>query len=357
MRTIAVIPKQKDSIHMREINLPKINADGVLVRVLQIGVDGTDNEINEGLYGEPPEGEDFLVIGHESFGIVEQVGDNAVNFKPGDLVVATVRRPCGKCINCQNGESDMCLTGDYREIGIKGLHGVMREFYSEVPEFLIKVPAVYKNIGVLLEPLSIVEKAIFQSFKIQERMRWNPKNALVLGAGSIGLLATMILRMKELNTYTLATRPKYSLKTKLVEETGAHYINVDEEPIASLPNKIGNIDIIIEATGSSEVAFEAMNILGINGVLCLTSITGGNAKKEIYSDELNINLVLGNKVIFGTVNANRSYFEMGIKHFGEFENRWPGLLERMITKKLPFEAFKEAMTRDREDIKTVLEIR
>ena len=356
MKGIAVYPGKMNSSHIVEIDTPIIGSDEVLVKVLQVGIDGTDSEIDEGLYGDTPSGCLFLIIGHESFGIVEDVGSEVGDLKKGDYVVSTVRRPCKECINCKNGESDMCLTGNYLERGIKGLHGFMADYYKEVSEFLVKVSEKHRRAGVLLEPLSIVEKAILQSYKIQERTFWEPRNALVLGAGPIGLLATMVLRNMDLEVYTVATREKNSLKAKLVEETGAYYINAKKEPTLSIKENIGSFDLIIEATGSSKVAFESMQLIETNGILCLTSITGGNKMIEVEADKLNIDLVLGNKTVYGMVNSNRNHFEAGIQHYYDFEEKWPTLLERMITRKEPFEKFKEAMKKDPEDIKTILEI-
>lgn len=351
MKAIAVFPRKRNSAHLREVETPTILENEVLIRVREVGIDGTDMEINAGLYGEAPENEVFLIIGHEAIGVVEEVGSEVAEFQPGDLVVATVRRP-DNCLNCTAGEYDMCLTGNYKERGIKGLHGFMADYYKEFPEYLIKIPKKFKDIGVLLEPLSIVEKAIFQIFEIQKRMSWEPEVALVLGAGPIGLLATMILRNKGIDTYTLARSERNSAKARLVEKTGAIYINAREEPIQTLPDKLGNIDIIIEATGNANIAFQAMNILGINGILALTSITGGNGKLEIDADSMNLGIVLGNKVIFGTVNANKRYFEMGIEQF----SRWQELMKEMITRRVTLENFELALKREDGDIKTIIEV-
>lgn len=356
MKAIAVIPKKGNSAHLIDAQDPDIKENEVLVRVIRVGIDGTDSEINEGLYGEAPGGGAYLIIGHESFGIIEEAGKNVKEFDKGDYVVATVRRPCGKCVNCNAGESDMCLSGRFKERGILGLHGFMSEYYKESPEFLVRVPPEFQEIGVFLEPLSIVEKALYQILKIQDRMRWAPKNALVLGAGSIGLLAAMLLRERGITTYTLARSPKGCFKGKIAESLGSAYIDINETPLIKLKEKIGNIDIIIEATGSAKMAFSAMEILGTNGVLCLTSITGGQNKIEIPADKINLDMVLGNKLVFGTVNANRRYFETGVAHFKTFQSLWPGLLEKMITRRVTMDNFTEGLNRRREDIKTVLEI-
>lgn len=356
MKSVAVIPRRKDSAHLVDVDVPRISGNEVLVKVIRVGIDGTDTEINEGLYGDAPQGEDFLILGHESFGVIEETSARSEDLKKGDLVVATVRRPCDICVNCRNGESDMCLTGKFKERGIMGLHGFMTEYYKELPDFLVKVPYEFKEIGVFLEPLSVVEKALFQILKVQERMDWTPKTALVLGSGSIGLLATMLLRDRGLTTYTVARAPEGCFKSEIAKACGSTYVSINQTPLAELKKTLGNIDIIIEATGSSKLAFEAMDILGVNGVLCFTSITGGKEYLEVPADKINLDMVLGNKLVFGTVNANRKYFEMGVDHFRSFQIKWPGLVEKMITKRCDLRDFKDGLARKSADIKTVLEV-
>lgn len=357
MKAVAVFPGSKHSAHLVELDKPVISPFEVLVKVLKVGVDGTDFEIDSGLYGKVPKGSPYLIIGHEAVGVVDEVGSEVSGFKRGELVVPTVRRPCEEnCLNCRNDEYDFCLTGNYKERGIKALHGFMSEYFIEKPDYLIKIPSKFKKIGFLLEPLSVVEKAVGQIFKIQERLTWRPQKALVLGAGPIGILTTMKLRSRGIKTYAGATRSQESVKAQLVELTGAQYINLKENSIEEFSKGVGNLDIIVEATGNSTVSFQAMSVLGTNGILALTGVSGGNKKLEICGDCLNLKMVLGNKVVFGTVNASRADFEAGVRDFEEFETKWPGLLSRMITKKLFLTEFKKSFFKDREDIKVVLEI-
>ncbi|HET9849966.1 MAG TPA: glucose 1-dehydrogenase [Candidatus Dormibacteraeota bacterium] len=353
MRAVAVTPKMPGSA--QQIELPKPQAtDGLaLMRVLEVGIDGTDTEINNGEYGEPPPGSNVLVIGHEALSLVDAVGAGVQGFSVGDLVVSTVRRPDG-CPNCRAGESDMCLLGNYTERGIKGAHGYMGDFYSEKPEFMVKIPPSIRGFAVLLEPLSIVEKAIYQAWKIQERMLWQPARAAVLGAGPIGILATLLLRLRGLEVHVYAKTPGDSLQAAVIKQLGATYKSVDDHPVTGLRAELGQIDFMLEATGNSAVAFQAAQQLGINGVLCLTGVSGGNRSIEIPSDVLNLQMVLGNRVIFGSVNANRRYFEAGVQHFQEAEARWPGIFERLITRRVAFDDFKAALDRRPEDIKTLL---
>lgn len=355
MHAVAVIPKQAGSARQVELPMPEASEGFALMRVLEVGIDGTDTEINNGAYGEPPPGSDVLVIGHEALSVVEAVGKGLAGFAPGDLVVSTVRRP-DDCPNCLAGESDMCLYGKYTERGIKGAHGYMGEFYREQPEFMLKIPPPLRPFAVLLEPLSIVEKATYQAWKIQERMVWQPRRAVVLGAGPIGILGTILLRLRGLDVHIYAKTPEDSLQAAVIRDLGASYQSVEDHPITGLKAELGQIDFILEGTGNSSVAFQAMAQVGTNGVLCLTGVSAGNRSIEIPADVINLNMVLGNRVTFGSVNANRRYFEMGVQHFQQAEQRWPGIFERLITRRVPFADFKSALDRRPEDIKTVLTI-
>ncbi len=348
MKAIAVIPGKPGSVHLTELPKPKIDeipdGRGVLVRVLRVGVDGTDKEINAAEYGAAPSGYDFLVIGHESFGIVEEVGKNVTELVPGDYVTATVRRPGGSIYD-KIGKYDTTTDDNYFEHGINLLHGFLTEYYVEDPEYLVKVPRGLKEYGVLLEPTSVIEKGIAQAYEIQRRLRvWHPKRAAVLGAGTIGLLAAMALRLRGMQVHVFGrTRAPY-LNSGLIEQIGAHYHTTDEINIMQGAERHGPFDIIFEATGFSPIAFEAMNCLGKNGVLVLSSVTGGDRKVEVPADMINLGFVLGNKVVVGTVNANREYFEMGVKDLSHAEHEWPGWISNFLTHPVKgLENYKELM--------------
>lgn len=335
MKAIAVFPGKPDSVHLAEMPRPDVNdiADGrgVLVRVLRVGVDGTDKEINAAEYGAPPEGYDFLVIGHESFGQVEAVGPNVTELRPGDYVVATVRRP-GTSIYDLIGTSDMTTDDTYFERGINLRHGFLSEYYVDSADFIVKVPKGLKEVGVLLEPTTVVEKGIAQAYEIQRRLRvWHPRKAAVMGAGTIGLLATLVLRLRGLEVTTFALNRKPNLNAELVEAIGARYESTKDTPLLEGVKKYGPFDIIFEATGFSPIIFESMQALGKNGVLVLSSVTGGDRKVEVPADKINLEFVLGNKVMVGTVNANREYFEMGVKDMAQAEAEYPGWLTRLLT--------------------------
>ncbi len=335
MKAIAVKAGIPDTVHLTELPAPKVdeipNGRGVLVRVLRVGVDGTDKEINAAEYGKAPPGYDFLVIGHEGFGQVEAVGPNVTEVRPGDYVVATVRRP-GSSIYDLIGTNDMTTDDTYFERGINLRHGYMSEYYVDDAEFMVKIPQGLKEVGVLLEPTTVVEKGIAQAYEIQRRLRvWRPRRAAVMGAGTIGLLATLVLRLRGLQVTTFGLSPKPYLNSDLIEAIGATYQSTKEMSILEGAKEYGPFDIIFEATGFSPVVFESMQALGKNGVLVLSSVTGGDRKIEVPADKINLNFVLGNKVMVGTVNANREYFEMGVKDMAQAEAEYPGWLPRLLT--------------------------
>jgi threonine dehydrogenase-like Zn-dependent dehydrogenase len=335
MRAIAVRPGRPGSVYLAELDKPSLedipNGRGVLVKVLRVGVDGTDKEINAAEYGAAPAGYDFLVLGHESFGRVESVGPNVTELSPGDYVVATVRRP-GTSIYDKIGTNDMTTDDTYYERGINLRHGYLTEYYVDDAEFIVKIPVGLKEVGVLLEPTTVVEKGITQAFEIQRRLRvWKPKRAAVMGAGTIGLLATLILRLRGVDVTTFALTKKPYRNSDLIEAVGARYISTQEMPIPDGAAKYGPFDLVFEATGYSPVVFESMRALGKNGVLVLSSVTGGDRTIEVPADKINLEFVLGNKVMVGTVNANREYFESGVRDLSQAELEYPGWLAQLLT--------------------------
>jgi threonine dehydrogenase-like Zn-dependent dehydrogenase len=335
MKAISVFPGKADSVHLAELAKPLLDevpsGRGVLVKVLRVGVDGTDREINAAEYGAAPAGFDFLVIGHEGFGRVEAVGPNVTELTTGDYVVATVRRP-GQSIYDLIGTNDMTTDDTYFERGINLRHGFLTEYYVDDAEFIVKVPQGLKHVGVLLEPFTVVEKGIHQAYEIQRRLKvWRPRRAAVMGAGTIGLLATLALRLRGIDVTTFARNPKPNLNAELIEALGARYVITQEVPIIEGAKKFGPFDLIFEATGNSGVVFDSMQALGKNGVLVLSSVTGGDRMVQVPADRINLEFVLGNKVMVGTVNANREYFEMGVRDMSQAEAEYPGWLSHLLT--------------------------
>jgi threonine dehydrogenase-like Zn-dependent dehydrogenase len=335
MKAVAVFPGKPNSVHLAELPEPSVDevpgGRGVLVKVLRVGVDGTDKEINAAEYGAAPDGYEFLVTGHEGFGQVEAVGPNVTEVQPGDYVVATVRRPGGSLYDLI-GTNDMTTDDTYFERGINLRHGFLTEYYVDDVEFIVKVPRGLREVGVLLEPMTVVEKGIAQAYEIQRRLRvWRPRRAAVMGAGTIGLLATLVLRLRGLEVTTFGLARKPYLNSDLIEAIGARYESTADLPILDGARKLGPFDAIFEATGFSPVVFDSMQALAKNGVLVLSSVTGGDRTVEVPADRINLEFVLGNKVMVGTVNANREYFELGVRDMAQAESEYPGWLGRLLT--------------------------
>lgn len=299
--------------------------------MLRVGICGTDRDIVAGFYGEAPPGDDFLVIGHESLCRVEGTGKGVEGFRKGDVVVPTVRRNCPEnCASCRSGRSDMCLTGHYKEHGIKELHGFARELATSDHRFLVKLPESLSEVGVLLEPTTVVEKGIIQAYLLQgARLKWSPKRAIVLGAGPVGLLATALLRLRGLEVDVVATRSEESLKARLAKETGATYIDAKKEPLKGLVQKY---DLVMEATGNTSVALDAQSLTSVNGIVSYVGIYRPGDSTYDAGTALT-DIVLGNRLLFGSVNANKTYFVRGVRDMVMMRKRWGGLLEKLITRR------------------------
>jgi threonine dehydrogenase-like Zn-dependent dehydrogenase len=335
MKAIAVYPGQKNSAHLTDLPMPSLDeipdGRGVLVRLLCCGVDGTDKEINAAEYGAAPEGYDFLTIGHENFGRVEAVGSHVTELSPGDYVVATVRRR-GSSIYDQIGTYDMTTDEVYFERGVSRRHGYLTEYYVDDPEYIVKVPDGLRDIAVIAEPLSVAEKGIIQAFEIQRRLKvWQPRKAAVVGSGTIGLLATMILRLRGIEVTAFARTPRPYLNSDLMEAIGARYVSTRDLSLRDAAQAFGPFDLIFEATGFAPIVFEAMEALGKNGVLVLASVTGGNQMVEVPAAKINLEFVLGNKVMVGSVNGNREYFEAALRDLAMAQAQFPGWASRLLT--------------------------
>jgi threonine dehydrogenase-like Zn-dependent dehydrogenase len=335
MKAIAVLPGKPNSAHLADLAKPSVSdvpsGRGVLVKVLRVGVDGTDREINAAEYGMAPDGYDFLVIGHEGLGQVEAVGPNVTFIRPGDFVVATVRRP-GSSLYDAIGLQDMTTDTQYFERGINLRHGYLTEYYVEDEEFVVKVPSALREVGVLLEPMTVAQKGITQAYEIQRRLKvWRPRTAAVMGSGTLGLLASLVLRLRGLQVTTFGRTMRPYLNADLLDRIGARYVSTAERSIKEVAAESQGFDLIFEGTGSSAVVVESMQVLAKNGVLVLTSITGGNHTLEVPADRINLEFVLGNKVMVGSVNASRENFETGVRDMSQAEAEYPGWLGQLLT--------------------------
>jgi threonine dehydrogenase-like Zn-dependent dehydrogenase len=367
MRAVAVFPGTRDIRIVDHEPPPAAGPTGVELRMLEVGVCGTDREIAAFVYGTPPGGSPYLVIGHESLGEVVSVGSAVRGLRPGDLVVPMVRRPCphADCPACTVGRQDFCYTGDFTERGINGAHGFLTERVVDDARWMVRVPRTLRDVAVLVEPLTIAEKALMQVDEVQQRLPWacplvpgEPPSAchraVVLGAGPVGLLGAMALRAAGYDTTVYSRERAPSPKSDLVAAIGAHYVSAETDSLARLADRVGNIDVVFEATGASRLSFEAMKVLGTNGVFVFTGVPGRKAPVEVDTDLIMRNLVLRNQVVLGTVNAGRAAFEAAIRDLETFLARWPDALRALLTGRFPLERHREILLGEATGIKNVL---
>ncbi|MCL5292945.1 MAG: glucose 1-dehydrogenase [Actinobacteria bacterium] len=356
-----------------EVDKPSIQADDqVLVRVVEAGIDGTDRNIVGMNLFEPPDGEDLMILGHEAVGQVEEVGPAVKSLSEGDIVVPTVRRGCGLCAPCLHGMSDFCQTGLYKERGIHGLHGYFTEYFVDDEEYIVKVPDGLERLAVLAEPLSIGEKAIAGIRHIQERLPWfcaHPqhgygepgwsgcKDALVIGAGPLGLLSIALLRLDGVHTYVTEIAPEYSLRVELAKGMGAHYISAKGNTPEKVGEIAGELDIMIEAAGASTLALELVTVLGRNGIYVMTGIPRGREEVCLDGREILRRLVRFNQVIFGSVNSNRRHFESALGHLHPLLETFGPIFSRLVTSRYPISDYETAFSVGGEEaVKVVFEV-
>lgn len=347
MKALTVVPKEPGSARLEDVPEPPAEDGSVLVEVLAVGVCGTDREILAGRYGWSPPGRDRLILGHESLGRVQEApGDSGLS--AGDLVVGIVRRPDPvPCPNCAVGEWDMCRNGRYTERGIKELDGYCSDRYRIDPRFAVKVPGAVGDLGVLLEPTSVVAKAWEHIERIGRRALWEPRRALITGAGPIGLLAALLGVQRGLEVMVL-DKATDGPKPGLVRDLGASYHTGDLATIGD------SADVVIECTGAAGLVFEVMARSSPDKIVCLAGVSSGGRKLEVDAGALNRSLVLSNGVVFGSVNANRRHYEAAAEALGRADRDWLG---RLITRRVPIGRFAEAIERRDHDIKSVITLR
>jgi glucose 1-dehydrogenase len=348
VRALTVVPEQPGSAAVVEVDDPRPGEGELLVDGIALGICGTDREIIGGEFGSAPPGEQRLILGHESLGRVREAPEGS-GFAPGDLVVGVVRRPDPEpCPACARGEFDMCRNGLYTERGIKGLHGYGAERWTLEPDYAVKLDAGEESVGVLMEPTSVVAKAWDHIDRIGARAWYEPRRALVTGAGPIGLLAALLGVQRGLDVHVL-DRNAEGPKPLLVEALGATYHTSDVETVARLAPP----DIVVEATGAAQLVHDVIRHNAAAGVVCLTGVSAPGHDLTVDVGALNRSIVLENDVVFGSVNANRRHWELAADALAQADRDW---LERLITRRVPLDRFEEALERRRDDVKVVLEL-
>ncbi|MFO0858730.1 MAG: glucose 1-dehydrogenase [Phycisphaerales bacterium] len=367
MQAIAVFPGKKD---VQQIDIPEpaiTSPREVKLRTLDVGVCGTDREICGFHYGTPPRGSEHLIIGHECLGEVVGVGDDVRGFHLGDLAVLTVRRPCNlpHCPSCKEGRQDFCYTGAFTERGIKEQHGFMTEYVVDDEANMLKVPRELREYAVLVEPLTIAEKALIEVWQVQQRLPWSCPtagkskpghchHAVVLGAGPIGLLGAMAFANAGFSTFVYSRESETSERADLIRSFGAMYVSSSVTPVNQLMDRIGTIDVVYEATGASKLSFDVLTQVGPNAAFVFAGVPGLRGPNAIDTDLIMRNMVLRNQVLLGTVNAGKDAFEAAIRDLKEFKAKWPAALASLITARHKLPKYRDALFAT-EGIKHVIE--
>jgi glucose 1-dehydrogenase len=365
MKAIAVV---SGTSTLRLVDRPEpavSQPDEVKVRVLRVGICGTDREEAGGGRSRAPEGQKELVVGHEMFGQVIEVGKAVTRVKSGDFAVFTVRRGCGKCLPCTMNRSDMCRTGDYRERGIWGLDGYQTEHVVDKEQYIAHVPSQLAEVGVLTEPTSVAEKAIDEAARLQmvrlpeagAHPDWfTGRRCLVAGLGPIGLLASMILRLRGAEVHGLDIVDAGTARPKWLERIGGQYVDGRKVPADKVRQTLGPMEFIFEATGIPKLEFNLLEALSLNGAYVLTGVPGGSRPLEIAGAELIRRLVLGNQVMLGSVNAARGHFQMAVDDLAQARLRWGDHVSRLITDRHPHTDFEQTLHHHTPDeIKSIIE--
>jgi len=363
MKAISIIPG-KGEARLRSFAEPLIEDNhGVKIKILEVGVCGTDRDEVMGGRADAPGGSTDLIIGHEMFGQVVEAGPSVTTIAPGDFAVLSVRRGCGKCVPCLNNRSDMCYTGTYKERGIKGLHGYQTEFVVDHEQYVVHVPEYLRPVGVLAEPLSVAEKAVDEALSIQAArlpgfdQEWIVgRRVLIAGIGAIGLLAALILRLRGAHVFGLDIVPPETLRPKILGSIGGRYIDSRTVSADTIDERIGEMDLILEATGVADLGFNLIDALGVNGVYVMTGIPGEQRPVCFNGASVMAQMVLKNQVILGSVNASPKHFSMAIRDLAAIQNKWPSLPAALITRRIDHGNFIQALDfRSQDDIKTVVE--
>ncbi len=347
MRAVGVFPGTREVRLIHHVEPSICSANEVKLRMLEVGVCGTDRELCAFHFGTPPPGSDHFILGHESLAEVVQTGSDVSNVRTGDLVVAAVRRPCGdsNCAPCRAGRQDFCATSRYRERGIQDMHGFMTEYVVEEDRYVYRLPAELRGVAVLIEPLSIAEKAFLEFQAMDARLPWRKdrRTALVLGAGPVGLLGAMLFRAHQFDTWVYSRSQAPNPKSAIAEGIGARYVSSSETSPRELVRTINGIDVVYEAIGGVQTAFDVLENLGANAAFIFTGVPAADEPLSADLHRLLLHMVVRNQVVLGTVNAGPDAFEAAIRDLSVFHRQWPRALGSLITGRYPIEAFREAI--------------
>jgi threonine dehydrogenase-like Zn-dependent dehydrogenase len=362
VKCIAVVNGRKGP-QLLDLQRPEPGPLEGLLRTLETGIDGTDEEIIGGGYGEFPSGAESMILGHEALAeVVSPPGEGGL--EEGRLVVPTVRRGCGLCTPCRLGWSDFCETGLYGERGIKGLHGFMAEYFTERGEALVEISPDLRPVAVLVEPLSIAEKTFEEALEVQDRLPHavhqdglRSKRVMVVGMGALGILTALLAHLRGGRVLGVDRSPEDAPSSRLLRRCGVGHANSREVSVQAILEEWGGFDVIVEATGAPVVPFQYAPALAPNAVMVLLGVPGPGEPFPVDGAGIMRRMVLCNQAVLGSVNSNVHHFRLAVAHLRELREEHGGALEDLISHRLPAARWREAfdLGRDKAVLKRVLD--
>ena len=354
MKAIALTTTHK-GISLIDVPEPQLHAaDEVKLRVIEVGICGTDREEISGARVNFPDGENMLIIGHEMLGEVVEVGAKVTSVQRGDLALFTVRRGCKECEACRQNRADMCYTGHYKERGINRLHGFQAEYVVDREAFVLKLSPVMRAFGVLCEPTSVVEKAIAIASDLQSRRipGWQSlkgKKVLVAGIGPIGLLAAIVLKLRGAIVYGYDIVDDSSLRATLITQLGGTYLNGKKTKLADH----SDMDVVIEAAGYAPLDVELFSCLGPNSIYVLTGVSTTRMVTFDVGAAME-RVVLNNQLVVGSVNASKDHWAQAVKDLEQADAQLNGVVGKLITHRIPYQKLDNAFLSSPSEIKKVI---
>lgn len=327
MKAIIKEKKGLDNVVFKDVPIPEINDDEVLIRIKAAGICGTDIHI---FYDEypywPP-----VILGHEFSGIVEKTGKNIKTCKVGDRVTSEPhQRVCGFCKYCREGLIHLC--SEKRSPGW-GIDGAMTS-YIKLPEKLLhKIPDNISFLeGAVIEPASTVTHAVI------ERGRICPEDfVIVIGPGPIGLIAAQVAKSAGAKRVLVCgVNDDQEYRLRVAEELGFEAVNVEKENLDQIvKQKTNNIgaDMVIECSGSEGGINSAIEILAKNGKLCTMGMSG--------ADYMNIkwNLAIFKELnIYTSLSSTYKSWKYTISMLEEGKLN----LSKIVSHKMPLSKYREA---------------
>lgn len=336
----------------------KIGCDDILCRTLELGICGTDREILLSEAPWTPNGESYLVLGHECLARVEAVGEAVTDWQPGDLAVPAVRRSLPN----ETRRLDYLALGKFTERGIFFEHGFSSPLWLDKSQHLYKVPTEVAEFGVFTEPLAVAEKGINEAQNLQQARLGNDvwtdvkPRVLVTGMGPIGFAAVLASRVRGWPVTMVGRDSADSFRATLAKRLGAHYRSIAEATFDDAENEEQGVDLILECTGSDEVMVNSTSALRSCGVMVWLGCSRIPQPASLAVSAMMQRGLLGNHLHIGCVNAAPRDFRDAIHHLTTLSQSNRDELRSLFTARVSMDdSLWHFQNREPQGIKTVIE--